>query len=325
MGLELIVKQFAGVRVLVVGDLMLDKYIWGDVARISPEAPVQVVNVHRESWSPGGAANTAANTGALGGRSVLVGVMGGDSTRQRLTKLLAEQRTDVSQVIVDENKPTTQKVRIIARNQQLLRFDYEDSGCLSKKDEARAIRAIDETIQAVQVVVISDYAKGFVTPSLVDAVTNAAKSEEIPVLIDPKPGRDASYRNATLLTPNSSEALQLAGMSADGDVVEAGHILAGDTQSNVLITRGEQGMSLIKRDGTMTHIPTLAREVYDVTGAGDTVIAALALCLGAGSTLEDAAMIANHAAGIAVSKVGTATVSNMELREAISNATRRFP
>ncbi|HEB86984.1 MAG TPA: hypothetical protein ENI68_08230 [Gammaproteobacteria bacterium] len=224
MDLELIVKQFAGVWVLIVGDLMLDKYIWGEVARISPEAPVQVVNVHRESWSLGGSANTAANTGALGGRSVLVGVMGGDSSRQRLTKLLAAQRTDVSQVIADENKPTTQKVRIIARNQQLLRFDYEDSGCLSQKDEARAIRAIDETIRAVQVVVISDYAKGFVTPSLVDAVTDVAKSEGVPVLIDPKPGRDASYHNATLLTPNSSEALQLAGMSADGDVVAAGHV-----------------------------------------------------------------------------------------------------
>jgi D-beta-D-heptose 7-phosphate kinase/D-beta-D-heptose 1-phosphate adenosyltransferase len=317
MVLARIVEQFTSVRVLVIGDLMLDKYIWGDVSRISPEAPVQVVNVRRESWCPGGAANTAANIGALGGQSVLIGVMGEDAAKQQLTELLTRQRADTRHVIVDTNKPTTQKVRVIARNQQLLRFDYEDREYLSEADERQAIDAMREAIREVQVVVISDYAKGFITSSLITAVEQEAWHERLPVLIDPKPGHNIHYPKATLLTPNSSEVLQLAGMPPEGDVLAAGRMLASQTQSNVLVTRGEQGMSLIRQDGATTHIPTLAREVYDVTGAGDTVIGALALALGTGASLEDAAMIANHAAGIAVSKVGTATVSNAELREAM--------
>ncbi|MFH1590427.1 MAG: D-glycero-beta-D-manno-heptose-7-phosphate kinase [archaeon] len=310
-----IINNFSDVSVLVIGDIMVDKYIWGDVHRISPEAPVQIVNVRKESHSPGGAANTAANIGALDGKTFLVGVMGNDAARTTLNVILSERGVETKGVIIDPAKPTTQKVRVVAQGQQLLRIDYEKSEFISGKDEKRVLDYVKRTLPKVNIVVISDYAKGLVTESLIRGVEKLAVQEKKMVIIDPKPTHHVRYQNASLITPNLKEAFGMAGIpySDKDDVVKVGKMLLERTQSNLLITRGAQGMSLLLKDGTVSHIPTMAREVFDVTGAGDTTIAALALALGAGATFEDAATIANYAAGITVGKIGTSTVSRPEL------------
>ncbi|MBW2976423.1 D-glycero-beta-D-manno-heptose-7-phosphate kinase [Candidatus Woesearchaeota archaeon] len=315
-----IVGQFKNKKILVIGDIMLDKYIWGEVSRISPEAPVQVVNVVKESYAPGGAANVANNIAALEAKSSIIGIVGNDTIKDKLIAELKERNVDTGGIFIDSNKPTIQKVRVIGRSQQLLRFDYEKKGYLDSKTEDNIFDFVSENIGAADAIIVSDYAKGVITKNLASKLIRLCKEKDKIIVIDPKPKHKEFYKNATLIAPNCIEACQMAGFEEDSeDVEKIGKQLLGELNSNILITRGEKGMSLFEKDGKITHIPTFAKEVYDIAGAGDTSVATLALALASQASFKEAAVIANHAAGITVGKVGTSTVSLEELKKSIEN------
>jgi D-glycero-beta-D-manno-heptose-7-phosphate kinase len=318
-----IVEQFKDKKILVLGDVMLDKYIWGDVSRISPEAPVQIVNVARESYAPGGAANVANNIAALSGKSFIVGVVGKDKTKEDLIRELEKRNIDVSGLIEDQNKRTIRKVRVFGRNQQLLRFDYEKKGYVEADTENKIFDFISEKLDELDAIIISDYTKGTITSSLMEKLTALCNEKKKIIVIDPKPKHKDFYKNATLITPNHKEAHEMTGLAeeepSDADINNMGKKLLQELNSTVLITKGEKGMSLFEKDGKITSIPTFAKEVYDIVGAGDTSVATLALALASGASFEESAIIANHAAGITVGKVGTSTVSIEELRKSIEN------
>lgn len=321
--LKAILNQFSTKRVLVLGDLMLDHYIWGTVTRISPEAPVPVVSVSSETFLPGGAANVANNIHALGGEVSLCGVVGHDEAGGRLLNILRETLNDAAGVIMDEERPTTTKERVIAHHQQVVRFDREKRDELPKPVRQQLLSKIREEIGRIHCLVVSDYAKGVITPSLMKEVMAMVKPAGIPIVVDPKVGHFSYYRGATIVTPNHLEAARAAKIEIDDEETlrEAGFALLEQLQGEaVLITRGEHGMDLFERNGKITHIPTVAKEVYDVTGAGDTVVSALALALAAGADFVSAAQVANFAAGIVVGMVGTSTVPREELAKAIDEA-----
>ncbi|MBI2135318.1 D-glycero-beta-D-manno-heptose-7-phosphate kinase [Candidatus Woesearchaeota archaeon] len=318
-----IIGNFKNKNILVIGDVMLDKYIWGDVERISPEAPVQIVEVTDESYSPGGAANVANNIAALGSKVIMVGIVGNDTTKDELVEELKKRGIDVSGLIVDESKRTIRKVRVFGKSQQLLRFDYEKKGYVGKATENKILDFLKGRIKSVDAVIVSDYAKGVVTRALMEKLKELCKENSKSIVVDPKPKNKEFYRNVDLITPNHSEAHSMAGIQEEGnareDVESLGNRLLKDLDSNILITRGEKGMSLFEKNGRITHIPTFAKEVYDIIGAGDTSVAALTLALASGASLEESAVIANYAAGIVVGKVGTSTVSIDELKKSIEN------
>ena len=317
-----IVEQFKNKKILVIGDVMLDKYIWGEVSRISPEAPVQVVNVLRESYAPGGAANVANNIAALNAKSLMAGVVGNDTTRGKLVSELKKRNIDVSGLVNSENKRTIQKVRIFGRNQQLLRFDYEKKGDVDIETENKIFDFISKIMDEIDAVIISDYAKGVVTKNLMQKLIVLCKEKNKIIIVDPKPKNKQFYKNVTLITPNYLEASQMAGFMEEeplDNTEKIGKQLLKELNSNVLITKGEKGMSLFEKNGDITSIPTFAKEVYDIIGAGDTSVATVALALVSGASFEEAAIIANHAAGITVGKVGTSTVSVEELKKSIEN------
>ena len=303
-------------NVVVLGDVMLDEFVWGDVTRISPEAPVPVVDVRRESVHLGGAANVLANLVALGARGTVVGVIGKDEAGKRLRKGLSELGTDANDnLIVDEARPSTIKTRIIAHSQLVVRADRESRTPVTSQIEDRIISSIKEALRDANAFVVSDYDKGVVTPRILGEILPFAY-ERVPVLIDPKLRNFNFYKPATLVTPNHHEALRMSGsedQSDDGSRDAAGVIRKKLGCDAVLITRGDRGMMLLEGDGEPVYVKTAAREVYDVTGAGDTVIAALAAALAAGTSMIEAATLANHAAGIVVGKVGTATATAEEL------------
>jgi D-beta-D-heptose 7-phosphate kinase/D-beta-D-heptose 1-phosphate adenosyltransferase len=304
-------------RIVVLGDVMLDEFIWGDVTRISPEAPVPVVNIQRESTRLGGAANVLANIAALGADAKVIGVVGNDSAAEKLRTALRDQggeRTAES-LIVDEQRPTTIKTRIIAHHQMVVRADREQRTQVNGSVEARIIETVKDAIANCDALVISDYDKGVVTPRILTDVLPLAY-KRIPVLVDPKIRNFDSYRPATLVTPNHHEALRLTNSEEDteeGLKIAAQNIRARLACDAVLITRGDRGMMLFEGDNDPVCVETAAREVYDVTGAGDTVIATLATALAAGASMVEAAVLANHAAGIVVGKLGTATASAAEV------------
>ncbi|MBC7783293.1 MAG: bifunctional hydroxymethylpyrimidine kinase/phosphomethylpyrimidine kinase [Burkholderiales bacterium] len=301
---------------------MLDEFVWGDVSRISPEAPVPVVDIRRESVHLGGAANVLANLLALGATASVIGVIGDDAAGVRLRTRLREvspQQID-EYLVVDASRPSTVKTRIIAHNQLVVRADRELRTPVNGKTESRVISALKDAIQTADALVVSDYDKGAVTTRILAAILPLAY-ERIPVLIDPKIRNLASYRPATLVTPNHHEALRMTNLEADTDdgLHRAARLIREKLDCDaVLITRGDRGMILLEGDGDPVYVATAAREVYDVTGAGDTVIATLAAALAAGVSLLDAANLANHAAGIVVGKVGTATASAEELIESFT-------
>src|SRR5947209_2139878 len=305
-------------RIVVYGDVMLDEFVWGDVTRISPEAPVPVVDIRRESVRLGGAANVVANLVALGARASLVGVIGNDRAGERLQVELGAvggARAD-ARLVTDEERPTTIKTRIIAHNQLVVRADRERRTPVAVQIEAELIAALERALENADALVISDYDKGVVTPRVLAAVLPRAMAVNLPVLVDPKPRNFDAYRPATLVTPNHHEALRLTNSEDDTDegMAEAARRLRARVGCQaVLITRGERGMMLLDGDGAPVYVETVAREVYDVTGAGDTVIATLAAALSVGASLVEAATLANHAAGIVVGKLGTATASAAEL------------
>jgi len=315
-----LVRRFAGVRVLVVGDLMLDRFVWGQVERISPEAPVPVVHVTGEDERPGGAGNVVSNITALGGRAGACGMVGDDAAGKRLVAALDTLGAGTEGVVVSRHASTTQKTRIIAHQQQVVRLDHEAPAVL---DGAGMRRVRDFVLGArarFDVLVVSDYAKGVVGPELLGALAEAHVRAPFTWVVDPKRANFAHYRRASLMKPNRGEAAEAAGIDIRDrpSLCAAGaRLLARWETEAVLISRGEAGMALFKRGGAVQEFPTVAREVYDVTGAGDTVLAACALALGAGGTLEEATVLANHAAGVVVGKVGTATLGAGELRAAV--------
>lgn len=311
-----LVGHFPEHHVLVVGDVMLDEYVWGDVTRISPEAPIPVVDVVRESARPGGAANVMANVWSLAGRGSIVGLVGADATGEVLRSLLGKLGVDGTGLVVDEGRPTTLKRRIVAHGQQVVRVDRESRDAVGREACHRLADRVRDRIDEVEAVIISDYGKGVVTPELVQTILGLADGTGKPVVVDPKSSRLDRYRGVTIMTPNHHEVESSMGVELTDNKVleEAGRRMLHELSCQaILITRGEKGMSLIEQE-TTAHIPTVAKEVYDVTGAGDTVVAAMALALSAGGTMLEAAHVSNHAAGLVVGKVGTAPVTRQELR-----------
>lgn len=302
-----IIDRFKGVRVLVVGDLMLDKYIWGEVSRISPEAPVPVVHVQKETFVPGGAANTAANVTSLGGTCVLAGFIGEDTAGNKLRSELVARQINTDGII--KHGKTIEKVRIIGRSQQLLRVDYEDK---CSDHHVKDVVAFAKRLNP-DAILISDYNKGFVTKELAESLITLGKR----VFVDPKPATINFYKNAFVIKPNREEAEQITGIkdSSDSGIAMVAQKMKEMFNSNIVITRGKDGVTVF--DGNHSHIPSQAREVFDVTGAGDTFMAALTLGVCAGASLKDSAKIANIAAGLKVGKIGTATVSSEELKRAV--------
>jgi rfaE bifunctional protein kinase chain/domain len=318
-----IIGRMHRMSVVVLGDLMLDEFVWGEVTRISPEAPVPVVDVRRESVHLGGAANVLANLVALGARASITGVIGDDRAGERLRTELRETSPAQADemIVVDRSRPSTVKTRIIAHNQTVVRADRERRTPVDAATEDRIISVLQNAISEANAFVVSDYDKGAVTPRILNAVLPFAYGRGIPVLIDPKIRNFDAYRPATLVTPNHHEALRLTATEEDTDegLKRAAQLIRERLGCDaVLITRGPGGMMLMEGMHDPVYVETAAREVYDVTGAGDTVIATLAASLAAGASMLEAAILANHAAGIVVGKIGTATASTDELTSAIS-------
>ncbi len=308
-----LIEKFNEKTILVLGDVMLDRYIWGKVSRISPEAPVPVVEVQNETYVPGGAANTSNNIVALGGKAFLIGMVGDDAHKEILIKEL-EQRGITSQLVLD-NRPTTTKIRVMGQKQQLVRIDYEHKHPIDSEAGKKILELLKEIPS--DAIIISDYAKGIITQQLYDGIIALAVELKIPVFVDAKPRRTINYAGATVIKTNHKEACELAGVEEhNGDGIdEIGKKLVQELKSHVVITRGEKGVSVFSADGKVTNVPTVAKQVFDVTGAGDTFLAAFALSYVCGASLEDSAMLANRAAGIKVGKIGTASVSADELRQ----------
>jgi len=317
-----LISKFVGRRIAVIGDVMLDHFIVGHVDRISPEAPVPVVRFVREEYRLGGAANVAHNVAALGGRATLIGLTGADPSAEKLRAELSRAGLDASNLVVDESRTTTRKVRVVTtRNQQVARVDHETDGPPSDAALENLIGRVDQAASASDALVLSDYNKGVVTPTVIEAAARAAAAAGIPLLVDPKTPRAERYRGATLITPNHHETELMTQMPIRTveDAARAARALHDRTGSSVIITWGEHGMFVFDAkapDAPGFALPAAAREVADVTGAGDTVIAVLALGLGAGATLLEAARLANVGAGLVVGRFGPAVISADELSHA---------
>jgi D-beta-D-heptose 7-phosphate kinase/D-beta-D-heptose 1-phosphate adenosyltransferase len=316
-----LLKAMRGGRVLVLGDVMLDQFLWGKVARISPEAPVPVVEVASETFHLGGAANVAGNVRALGGQAVVAGIVGDDASGLRVRTALAEAGVEDALSVAGDGRPTTVKTRIIAHHQQVVRADRESSAPVTGALERALLQRVRAALPSCGALILSDYHKGVVTASVMKAVLALARRRGVPVLVDPKVAHFGLYRRVALVTPNQGEAEQATGVRirTEADVLTAGQTILRRLQCEAaLITRGEQGMSLFEPGRRPLHIPTAAREVFDVTGAGDTVIATIGLARCAQAGLPEAARLANLAAGVVVGKVGTATATPEEVVAAAS-------
>lgn len=310
-------------RVLVVGDVMLDQFIWGNVSRISPEAPVPVVDFSRESYMPGGAANVARNLVSLAARAELFGAIGHDDAARRLVKLLGEQKIGCEGLVESAARHTSVKTRIVAHQQQVVRVDRETLGGLEGKTTSALLAGVKRKISGADAVIIGDYGKGVVTQPLLDEVKKVCRDRGVWLSLDPKPVHHLHLGGLSLITPNRKEAFELANLPdetknadplADENLLRvAERLLAELHPALLLITLGELGMLLCQRGHKPFHIPTVAQEVFDVSGAGDTVIASFTLAIAAGASPVEAAILSNHAAGIVVGKVGTATTTPGEL------------
>ena len=315
-----ILNRFREARILVVGDIMMDRFIWGKVTRISPEAPVPVVLVERETFLLGGASNVVNNIHSLGGRVSLCGVTGDDEMGQKIAKELTRKGVDIQGLMVEEGRQTTAKTRIIAHHQQIVRIDREMTDPPKSSTFRGLLRFIDDNLRHFDGIVLSDYGKGLLTKDLIRAVIHRASESKKFVMVDPKVKNFFFYRGATVITPNTAEASSAAGISITGlpSLKRVGKALLKRLRCAALvITRGEEGMALFEADQEPYLVSTVAKEVFDVTGAGDTVIGTMSLAMAAGAGVREAATLANHAAGIVVGKVGTATVTREELVRAI--------
>jgi D-beta-D-heptose 7-phosphate kinase/D-beta-D-heptose 1-phosphate adenosyltransferase len=316
-------------RILVVGDVMLDQFIWGSVSRISPEAPVPVVDFQRESFMPGGAANVARNLVSLATPSELFGAIGKDDAAKKLLKLLGEQHIGCAGLVKSAARHTSIKTRIVAHQQQVVRIDRETRGALDAKTTANLMAEIEKQISKADAVIVGDYGKGVVTQPLLDGIKKLCHARGIWLSLDPKPVHHLNLCNLSLITPNRKEAFELADLPdetknenplADKNLMlVAERLLRELNPALLLITLGELGMLLCQRGQKPFHIPTVAQEVFDVSGAGDTVIASFTLAIAAGASPIEAAILSNHAAGIVVGKVGTATTNPNELLKSFSH------
>jgi len=314
MDYKKIISRFKDKNILVIGDIILDHYIWGRVSRISPEAPVPVVEVTRESFLLGGAANVANNIVSLGGRASVIGINGQDIAGEGLMNILRDKGVNCEGIFT-ENRPTTVKTRVIAHNQQVVRFDREDKKYVDGKILNGILAYINSVLFNYDAVIVSDYQKGMISEELIRDIVKKAKPKEMFIAVDPKVGHFDFYKGVSLITPNVMEASSGSNIEIRDDktLLKAGRSLLKKLFCKaVLVTRGEQGMSLFEKN-KVTHIPTVARKVYDVTGAGDTVISAFTLACVSGAKMEEAAVIANHAAGIVVAEVGTAVATPEQL------------
>ncbi len=313
-----IISNFKKSGVLVVGDVMVDHFIWGKVSRISPEAPVPVVDVQKDSVMLGGCANVLNTIYAMGGRVFVAGVIGADEIGKGLIRQLKERRIDTGGIIVEKGRPTTLKTRIVAHGQQMVRFDHESKKPIPKSSCDKILAYVKSLRDQIGAIVISDYSKGVVSRELIDGIKRIAKDSNIFLCVDPKQSDFSIYSGVHVITPNHHEAQRAAGLEivSGDDLLNLGEALLAkyDFQA-LLVTRGEEGMSLFEKGRKISHtfFPAQAKEVYDVTGAGDTVIGVLALALAAQANFKEATSLANHAAGIVVGKVGTSTVSQEEL------------
>ena len=319
-------------RLLVVGDVMLDQFIWGGVRRISPEAPVPVVDFQRENFMAGGAANVARNLTALGARAELFGVVGEDSAAGHLTEILAHDGVDCSRLVPSPDRPTGLKTRVIAHQQHVVRIDREQRGALPAAVANRLSAALLDALPGADAVLVGDYGKGVVSEGLLDALRRECRRQGTWLSVDPKPVNPVGLSGLSLVTPNRKEAFELAGrddeMHAENPLEDrpllkvAEHLLTTLQPALLLITLGGQGMLLCRRGEAPFHITTVAQEVFDVSGAGDTVIASFTLAIASGASPIEAAVFSNHAAGVVVGKVGTATVTPAELLASFGESSR---
>lgn len=315
-----VIANFKNANVLVIGDLILDEFLWGDVSRISPEAPVPVVWVRRESFMPGGASNVANNLRSLGARTFVAGIIGDDERGAILKGELEQKGIDVNGIMTDDSRPTTLKTRVVAQHQQVVRIDKENVNALSDAMISRIINYTRKVIDNIDAVIIEDYGKGVITPKLLKAIVPLAKSRNKIISVDPKEENLKYYQGISLITPNNHEASKAVGFEIKDDATlkKAGAAMLKKFKCKIaLITLGEHGMAVFQKNNPMKHIPTVAQEVFDVSGAGDTVIACYTLALAAGASPVQAAHISNCAAGIVVGKVGIAVVTPDELAERI--------
>lgn len=318
--LEKSVDRFSDTRLLVLGDIIMDEYIWGDVSRISPEAPVPVVEVRQKTKMLGGAANVVNNIVALGGQCVLCGTVGRDRTGKMITQRVRELGCSTEGILTTSDRPTSIKTRIVAHNQQVVRFDIESNKEIRPRTVGKLLDFISGIRNEIDGVVVADYGKGVISGPLMTGLRDLLWDSDIVVAVDPKTGNFEYYEGVDILTPNHHEAGAFCRMEIRDEqtLVQAGEKMLEELNCrSVLITQGKDGMTLFKSEGEMIHIPTVARKVFDVTGAGDTVISALTLGLASGMDAKSAAIISNIAAGIVVGEVGTSTVGAEELKKAV--------
>ncbi len=317
-----LLKKISKLRVLVIGDVMLDHYIWGDTGRISPEAPVPIIDIERDSYSAGGAANVALNLASLGAKACIAGFFGKDDAGKRLEGILAQRGIDT--IATPGSGSTIVKTRVVVRRQQMCRLDRESPQHDYHIDEGRMAPLFEKAVKAADAIILSDYAKGLLNDTLINRITAIAREHKKLIAIDPKPRRKLSYYQPDLMTPNRKEALQLAGLEPEPhQPFPAAEVCARIYERykprHLVITLSEDGMLLSHQGKAGKIIPTMAREVFDVSGAGDTAIAALTLALAAGAVIEEAAQFANVASGVVVGKLGTATVTPQEILAHVSD------
>lgn len=315
------IDDFKKAKALVIGDLMIDEYLWGSVDRVSPEAPVPVVCVENETWSLGGSGNVIHNLVAMGAQVSAIGTAGTGRAGKMIFEKLKELDIETDGIISEPQRPTTRKTRVIASNQQVLRIDREIEKNINSDTFEKLVQIIETKMPAMDLIILSDYGKGLITKQLVQKVVKLAKQHTIPVLVDPKSLDFSKYENVSIITPNKKEASLAASMDIKSkqDLLAAGQKIMDQAQlDRLLITCGQEGMVLFEKDKEPSTIASRARQVFDVSGAGDTVISLLGLGLATGASFKESAMIANIAAGIVIAKVGTATASLDELRQVLA-------
>ncbi len=315
-----IISHFSSSKVLVVGDIMVDQFIWGKVSRISPEAPVPVVEVTSETLLFGGCANVLNNIFSIGGKVAVTGIIGSDDMGRWVIRQFRKMGIDTKGIIIEQNRPTIVKTRVVAHHQQVVRFDRENKNPVDSDNIQIILEYIETMRDELGAIIVSDYNKGIITKKLIDGVRDVIAGRNIILCVDPKQNDFSFYRGCDIITPNHHEAGRALGVDLlnEEDILRGGRdLLEKYDFKAVLITRGEEGMTLFERNKDITSIPTVAKEIFDVTGAGDTVIGVLALCVAAGASFREAAAMANHAAGIVVGKVGTAAVSQDELKRVL--------
>ncbi|MBI2428094.1 MAG: D-glycero-beta-D-manno-heptose-7-phosphate kinase [Ignavibacteriales bacterium] len=314
--IEQLFSGISGKRIAVIGDVMIDRYIWGNVSRISPEAPVPVVEVESESTRLGGAANVAHNIASLGAQTLLIGVAGDDASGREMIKILAEQHAASTGIIIDPTRPTTVKTRVIAHSQHVVRIDSEEKKDVDISIQKKIVAVLQNSIDAIDGIIIEDYNKGVIVKDLIYAAIDLARKHNKVITVDPKFNNFFEYKNVSVFKPNIKETEEALGkkLRTEEDVLAAGRSLLEKLNvENVLVTRSEKGMNLFEKNGSVTHIPTRARDVADVSGAGDTVIATLTAMLTAGASVREAAILAKMAGGIVVGEVGIVPIRPEQL------------